>query len=113
MSGGLNLVGENNGADRPRRKEADVSITLPKIPYGGVSPVRLQGRDVRHGLPDYTPWRNFGLPLPFVRSAFNDRVPAQCRGRRAPTYHRLNNYRCSAPGALATVRVVLSQSIIA
>jgi len=31
--------------------DADVSTTSPKIPYGGFSPVRLQGRNIRRGLP--------------------------------------------------------------
>jgi hypothetical protein len=31
--------------------DADVSIASPKIPYGGFSPVRLQGRTIRRGLP--------------------------------------------------------------
>src|SRR6267143_5242600 len=30
----------------------DVSIALPKIPYGEFSPIRLQGRYVRRGLPN-------------------------------------------------------------
>ena len=35
--------GRTNGADRASN-DADVSIVPPKIPYGGFSPVRLQGR---------------------------------------------------------------------
>jgi hypothetical protein len=31
--------------------DADVSIALPKIPYGEFSPVRLQGQPVRSRLP--------------------------------------------------------------
>src|SRR6266702_4988700 len=44
------VVGEGNGADRASN-DADVSIASPKIPYGGFSPVRLQGRTLRQGLP--------------------------------------------------------------
>ena len=35
----------------PGFDDADVSIAPPKIPYGGFSPVRLQGQPVRQGLP--------------------------------------------------------------
>ena len=41
--------------------DADVSIASPKIPYGGFSPIRLQGRTVRRGLPN-----DISLPSPFV-----------------------------------------------
>src|SRR6266550_8907200 len=44
------LVGWDDGADRASN-DADVSIVLPKIPYGGFSPVRLQGRLIGRGLP--------------------------------------------------------------
>src|ERR1700680_2344972 len=44
------VVGEGNGADRASN-DADVSIASPKIPYGEFSPVRLQGRNIRQGLP--------------------------------------------------------------
>jgi hypothetical protein len=33
----------------------DVSIALPRMPYGGFSPVRLQGRFIRRGLPTRHP----------------------------------------------------------
>src|SRR5262249_9799469 len=46
-------VGWGDGADRASY-DADVSITLPKIPYGGFSPVRLQGQPVRCDLPTRT-----------------------------------------------------------
>jgi hypothetical protein len=35
----------------PGFDDADVSIASPKIPYSGFSPVRLQGRNFRRGLP--------------------------------------------------------------
>ncbi|MGO9451534.1 MAG: ABC transporter permease, partial [Candidatus Binataceae bacterium] len=44
-----NGVGWDDGADRASN-DADVSIVLPKIPYGGFSPVRLQGRRIGGGL---------------------------------------------------------------
>ena len=37
-----NVVGWDRGADRASN-DADVSSTLPIIPYGGFSPVRLEG----------------------------------------------------------------------
>ena len=44
------IVGWDDGADRASN-DADVSIVLPKIPYGGFSRVRLQGRRIGGGLP--------------------------------------------------------------
>src|SRR5262245_8412306 len=64
-SGGL--VGWGDGADRASY-DADVSITLPKIPYGGFSPVRLQGQPVRCDLPTRTV-RNRERQLPACSSA--------------------------------------------
>ncbi len=43
-------VGWDAGADRASN-DADVSSVPPKIPYGGFSPVRLQGWHLRRGLP--------------------------------------------------------------
>src|SRR3954468_19464436 len=43
-------VGEDRGADRGS-DDADVSSIPPLIPYGGFSPVRLEGWPVRRGLP--------------------------------------------------------------
>src|SRR3954470_20479958 len=43
-------VGEDRGADRASH-DADVSSIPPLIPYGGFSPVRLEGWPVRRGLP--------------------------------------------------------------
>jgi len=44
-----------------------VSCSLSKIPYGGFSPVRLQGRHIRQGLP--APAITRSLLLSFVLSA--------------------------------------------
>src|SRR5262249_57056127 len=55
-------VGWGDGADRASY-DADVSITLPKIPYGGFSPVRLQSPPVTCDLPTRT-LRNRERQLP-------------------------------------------------
>ena len=44
------LVGWDRGADRASN-DADVSSIPPIIPYGGFSPVRLEGRRIRRDLP--------------------------------------------------------------
>src|ERR1700722_12794037 len=44
------LVGWDRGADRASN-DADVSSILPIIPYGGFSPVRLEGWLIRRSLP--------------------------------------------------------------
>src|SRR3954471_8191058 len=75
-------VGEDRGADRASN-DADVSSIPPLIPYGGFSPVRLEGWPVRRGLPGrqrlkpapgihlLTP----GLPSPFVHLRVGAVVP--------------------------------------
>src|SRR5271167_3335416 len=50
------VVGKGDGADRASN-DADVSIVPPKIPYGGFSPVRLQGRLIGRGLPEWRLYR--------------------------------------------------------
>jgi len=45
------MVEWGNGAERASN-DADVSIAPSKIPYGGFSPIRLQGQHVRQGLPE-------------------------------------------------------------
>jgi len=45
------MVGWDRGADRTSN-DADVSSILPIIPYGGFSPVRLQGGHIRRDLPE-------------------------------------------------------------
>jgi hypothetical protein len=44
-------VGWDRGADRASN-DADVSSTPPIIPYGGFSPVRLEGWRIRRRLPE-------------------------------------------------------------
>ena len=65
----------------------------PKIPYGGFSPVRLQGRCIRRGLPGCTRSSPaVGLPSPFVHLAYRVCSPF-CAGERAaagaPPFERL------------------------
>src|ERR1700694_4457363 len=45
------MVGWDRGADRASN-DADVSSILPMIPYGGFSPVRLEGWHIRRDLPE-------------------------------------------------------------
>src|SRR5271169_7207938 len=45
------LLGWDRGADRASN-DADVSSILPIIPYGGFSPVRLEGWHIRRDLPE-------------------------------------------------------------
>ena len=68
-------VGWDDGADRASN-DADVSIVPPKIPYGGFSPVRLQGWLVGRCLPArrrrLTPR---GLLPPFVHPVAGHALP--------------------------------------
>jgi len=50
-SGTSEVVGWDRGADRASN-DADVSSILPIIPYGGFSPVRLEGWHIRRDLPE-------------------------------------------------------------
>ena len=62
-------AGWDHGANRASN-DAAVSIVPPKIPYGGFSPVRLQGRYFRRGLPvDYEFFAARSLPPSFVHPA--------------------------------------------
>src|SRR5271165_2040307 len=83
----------------------------PKIPYGGFSPVRLQGRCIRRGLPGCTRSSPaVGLPSPFVHLAYRVCSPF-CTGERAALVHlRSSGFRHSTPGALAPVRVIVSRT---
>src|SRR5271157_3648399 len=71
----------------------------PKIPYGGFSPVRLQGRCIRRGLPGCTRFSPaVGLPSPFVHLAYRVCSPF-CAGERAALVHfRSSGFRHSTPG---------------
>ena len=81
-------------------------IASPKIPYGGFSPVRLQGRKFRRGLPSKLVCQRPSCSL--LPSWF----PALCQGRCASEHLRASGLDRSTPGALAPVRVVLSRSIV-
>src|SRR5207244_399856 len=96
------------------RMDADVSIALPKIPYGGFSPIRLQGRYVRQGLPlRRMPIASIGWPPPFVLSAGGVGIPVLCRGAAARLSTSVaSGLGRSTPGALAPVWVLLSRSIL-
>jgi hypothetical protein len=85
---------------------------LVALPYGGFSPVRLQGRSIRQGLPVRHLLASDGLPLSFVLPASLVRSPF-CAGGRCALEHLRSSGRCrSTPGALAPDRVVLSRSIL-
>src|SRR3954463_10250960 len=113
------LVGYDRGADRASN-DADVSSIPPLIPYGGFSPVRLEGWPVRRGLPGrqrlkpapgmrlLTP----GLPSPFVHLRVGAVAP-YCAGPPTGRCTALEGGSPSAPGALARVRVMLSRSVLA
>jgi hypothetical protein len=51
ISGTRTFISQDSQPCRLLPNDADVSIALPKIPYGGFSPVRLQGRYIRQGFP--------------------------------------------------------------
>ena len=83
----------------------------PKIPYGGFSPVRLQGRYFRRGLPGSRGLPSAGLPSPFVPIADHVASP-YCAGERGALVHLRSSGFCrSTPGVLAPVRVLVSRSI--
>ena len=91
--------------------DAAVSIAPPKIPYSGFSPVRLQGRYFRRGLPSSRVLPSAGLPSPFVPIADHVASP-YCAGERGALVHlRSSGFRHSTPGVLAPVRVIVSRSI--
>ena len=92
--------------------DADVSIAPPKIPYGGFSPVRFQGRYVRRGLPCLSEvFASAGLRPSFVSTACRVSAPFCVGGRHALGHFRASDFCCSTPGALTPVRVILSRSI--
>ena len=93
--------------------DAAVSIVLPKIPYGGFSPVRLQGWHIRRDLPD----ASFSLSL---LPAYTARRPVclhpSCFSVDPPNVGSVDAIYCTAmrwnapptPGALAPVQAMLS-----
>jgi hypothetical protein len=94
------------GEDLPGRTMARIGLRMmppfpwspPNIPYGGFSPVRLQGRYIRRGLPGCTRSSSAaGLPSPFVRLAYRVCSPF-CAGERAALVHlRSSCFRHSTP----------------
>src|SRR5271167_155238 len=105
------VVGKGDGADRASN-DADVSIVPPKIPYGGFSPVRLQGRLIGRGLPvwrlDCVTW--FASVLRVVCRLNTPRSGSRFVALSAtPPCERFDR---PTPGALAPVRVIVSRSII-
>ena len=71
--------------------DADVSSTLPITPYGGFSPIRLEGWHVGQHLPTHDRLKPapgihrlmFGLCLPFAHLVVNSENPALCRGEHS------------------------------
>ncbi len=107
------IVGWGDGADRASH-DADVSITLPKIPYGGFSPVRLQGQPIRCDLPTRAVRdRERQLPAcptardPFV-ATLRTPPPAEEDQALSPGRSRVSACRCasgrcrSPPGVLGS-----------
>ena len=113
-------VGLSDGANRASN-DADVSIAPPKIPYGGFSPVRLQGWRFRQGLPEIPGGQacsrhtRHETPVCLHPSCSLLAAIAAVRSRRPPAlpkHHHASGCCRSTPGALAPVRVMLSRSII-
>jgi hypothetical protein len=84
--------------------DAVVSSTLPIIPYGGFSPIRLEGWHVRRRLPTHQQlkpapgihWLMLGLRPPFVRFVVDFGDPAQCRAEDSIA-HRLGGWVALRP----------------
>ena len=70
IGGARTFISQDSQPCRLLTNDAAVSTAPPKIPYGGFSPVRFQGRYVRQRLPkDYVVFASHGLPLSFVHPA--------------------------------------------
>src|SRR6516165_4516343 len=76
-------VGWDRGADRASN-DADVSSIPPIIPYGGFSPVRLEGWPFRRGLPNTS--ANLSL-LPACAGRCLVYVHPSCASSPQPLYH--------------------------
>ena len=72
----------------------------PKIPYGGFSPVRLQGWHVSTSLPasGVHVSRPPGLHRPFVLTAFSVSFSALCRSSCAPKHRHASGYAALPQG---------------
>ena len=84
------------------------------MPYGGFSPVRLQGRYIRQGLPDRVRdlLRMMSVCLRPSYTKLNALLSPHSVGGRNRLAHLRSSGHCrSTPGALAPVWVILSQSI--
>ena len=106
----------------PGFDDADVSIAPPKIPYGGFSPVRLQGQRVRRGLPSQRPGEACArIPRstdtftpPFAHVHHRAAAWLCVQDKPAPSVSRCTRGPASLPqGSLAPAGVVLSPALIA
>jgi hypothetical protein len=98
------------------RNDADVSIVPPKIPYGGFSPVRLQGWLISRRLPasGVHVSRPLGLHPAFVPTAASVSLllsPLSVGARCAHRHRHASGCAALTRGALAPVRVILSRPI--
>ena len=77
-------------------------------------PFRLQGQHFRQGLPIRPRVRRGARFASVLRAPrFHRWIPRTVPEKRGALEHRRSSsYRCSTPGALAPVRVILSRSII-
>ena len=96
----------------------DVSSLLPKIPYGGFSlgtapklacQIEPSLIPLRLSLLPAFPSRELGLPPPFVLSAAAWILRSVSEITCSVEHRHASNLRCSTPGALAPVRVMLSR----
>ncbi len=84
----------------------DVSIALPGMPYGGFSPVRLQGRFIRQGLPLRHRQQCRVVCVHPSCPPLPSSVSSSCvEGRCAFEHHRSSGLHRFTPGALAPTRL--------
>src|SRR5882672_7005396 len=112
-------VGWDRGADRASN-DADVSSTPPIIPYGGFSPVRLEGRLFRWRLPDFharlslLPTYMPCQPVCFHPSytSWSNGYPALSQDADSIVHRHEVEITTPTPGVLALARVMLSRAVI-
>ena len=101
--------------------DAAVSIVPPKIPYGGFSlgtapklacQIEPSLIPLRLSLLPAFPLRELGLPPPFVLSAAAWILRSVSEITCSVEHRHASNLRCSTPGALAPVQVMLSWPIV-